>query len=933
MKNLISILVILTLMGLVFCSACSEGKKVPEPPDVTEAPPVDIAPAVPDIPGAADSDSDGFADDGDNCPAVANPQQEDMNSNKKGDHCEDQDADGLVDASDNCSNVKNVDQANTDNDTEGDACDSDIDGDGLENEGDNCPLVANPGQEDADNNGVGNPCENDSDGDGFSDELDNCPNVANADQANNDNALEPDGAKLGDLCDDDDDNDGVLDIEDTCVFLANFDEAQLDTDGDGFGDLCDDDDDDDTVPDETDNCPFVANIGQENIDGDSEGDLCDNEMDGDGFPNDQDNCPSIANSNQANNDYVWEPLEAKLGDVCDDNDDLDNILDVDDNCPFIANQSQDDNDSDGEGNPCDLDDDNDTVADLDDNCPFVANLLQDDADGDGTGDLCEGDFDSDGVIDDNDNCIQVWNAQQNDNDSDNIGDLCDNDMDGDGLLNDQDNCQFMANIDQCDVDNNAIGDKCDQDIIWISPTGTGDGTLGNPFGSFADAITSAQSSGKEKLFVKMGTYNENINLPEGLKVYGGFHEDAQDVFYCDPKNFKTIIQGQANSPVFTISGDPESENSVLYGLEIKATASTDAEPITTAILANGSLQIDNSVIITPDTPNGGTVGLKIVPDNFGEEIVVEDSTITVGDPSGSGSYVVGIIGITEVGAPQGTFRIKLINNEISAFGASWVYGVTFSGQNNMAYIADNTISVANAAKMAMGVRAWPKFNQFYANRNEILVNGGAIQYAYGIQLGNVYSPVITSNGIYLENSPVVTNAYGLDLQANRPVINQNTVRITSGNNVYGIWLDVSLAASLENNIIYVLGTNPKNIKVTDHGTGGLYLRNNLVAPQALFIEDNFFGVATNDSVITQSPWSANYVAINNITDQDVQFDGTAGASPFNLLNSSPAVNAGKDNQSSYIPVSWADIINYNTDLKGDPRSLGGAFDIGAYEIE
>ena len=61
--------------------------------------------------GCIDANDDGVCDSVDNCPAVANPGQEDG------------DADGV-----------------------GSACD-------------NCPGVANPGQEDSDNNGVGDACQ------------------------------------------------------------------------------------------------------------------------------------------------------------------------------------------------------------------------------------------------------------------------------------------------------------------------------------------------------------------------------------------------------------------------------------------------------------------------------------------------------------------------------------------------------------------------------------------------------------------------------------------------------------------------------------------------------------------------------------------------------------------------------------------------------
>jgi YVTN family beta-propeller protein len=75
---------------------------------------------------------------------------------------EDTDGDGVNDGADNCPSVANPDQEDSDNDGVGDACETpegDSDGDGVTDDADNCPSVANPDQADDDNDGVGDACE------------------------------------------------------------------------------------------------------------------------------------------------------------------------------------------------------------------------------------------------------------------------------------------------------------------------------------------------------------------------------------------------------------------------------------------------------------------------------------------------------------------------------------------------------------------------------------------------------------------------------------------------------------------------------------------------------------------------------------------------------------------------------------------------------
>jgi cysteine-rich repeat protein len=145
-----------------------------------------------------DGDGDGVTNDVDNCPAIFNPvrpmdngNQADTDGDRVGDACDpcplaagattcgvpdpaDDDGDAVPTWRDNCPFMANPGQEDTDSDGKGNACDgcpeqaegtcanpdpSDPDLDGILTPGDNCAYVANPDQADTDGDAQGNACD------------------------------------------------------------------------------------------------------------------------------------------------------------------------------------------------------------------------------------------------------------------------------------------------------------------------------------------------------------------------------------------------------------------------------------------------------------------------------------------------------------------------------------------------------------------------------------------------------------------------------------------------------------------------------------------------------------------------------------------------------------------------------------------------------
>jgi hypothetical protein len=410
----------------------------------------------------------------------------------------DDDNDGVDDLGDNCPLVANANQDDLDGDDQGDVCDVDDDGDGLLDPVDSCPRDYNPTPVDTDSDGTDDDCDDDDDGDGSPDALDCaptdaqvspisvefCDGIDNNCNASTDEAFaDTDSDGQADCVDEDDDADGDPDVSDCqplngligstvgelCDAIDNdcdgaIDEIFVDSDANGVLDCVSGDLDGDGDPDGVDCAPYDGNIGHglddvcNGIDDDCDGltDPGQPDTDDDGLVNcvdiDDDNDGSPDISDCAPEDASKSPLALE---VCNG---------IDDNCNDAIDEGFADLDSDGIADCADDDDDGDGVNDAVDTCPYIPDPLQLDTDGDGAGDPCDDDADADGVPDIQDNCPLAANAGQSDFDGDGVGDVCDPDDDNDGVIDSADCGPFdpdtNPNADEvCDgIDNNCDGD-------------------------------------------------------------------------------------------------------------------------------------------------------------------------------------------------------------------------------------------------------------------------------------------------------------------------------------------------------------------------------------------------------------------------------------------------------------------------------------------
>lgn len=422
--------------------------------------------------------------------------------------------------------------------------------------------------------------------------------------------------------------------------------------------------------------------------------------------------------------------------------------------------------------------------------------------------------------------------------------------------------------------------------IYVKPGGTGNGTTwAQAYGSLVTALGNAQTG--DAIWVQQGTYkpsavldtNASFVFKNGVKVYGGFSGNEMTLGErADISGTTTILSGELSSSVHSKTilkvNNAISALNLLDGFTIQGANWT----ITNAVYGGGGIQVI-----------GSTMELR--------NVTIKDNTVAL-QYTGTGNGMVGGAGLFGYQSNISLYNVDVVNNNFSTTSTVDNAQVLCGGAGIMMY--DGTLHYQKGKVQSNTI----------ASENLYAAGGGA--YIFAADSVYIQDVTVADNTGEGENS----DGAGIRIGACPDVELINTLFHNNSGDGRGDALVLSVSEAVITNVTFGNNgdSNPPYIIYVEESE--VTFNNTVFLGQ---VEANSLNTVTYNNCVSKYGYS--FGSVNNSVMAEMKFVDSRGG--------------------NYTPSSCSQHLNFSnssfnilsTDIKGNPRTIGGGMDPGAIELQ
>ena len=242
------------------------------------------------------------------------------------------------------------------------------------------------------------------------------------------------------------------------------------------------------------------------------------------------------------------------------------------------------------------------------------------------------------------------------------------------------------------------------DVMFVdNQFGNSDGSAEDPYDEIQTAVDEASSKGMSNVYVNATDkiYEENVDLPEGMNIWGSIPLNGGKVYGPDTPSELPVVDGASNGPTITLA-----TGSGVHGFQVK-NSGTGSGVTTHSVLGEdttrfGILGVNvTDSIISKNLIEDTTTGIRIFTDNVTDvNIDIENNVVRNNDESGLRIDTEGAGGTFQATISDSSFN----NNQgTSEFGQEKAGVRVFSTGFDSARVDFSDVTANSNAELGIGV--------------------------------------------------------------------------------------------------------------------------------------------------------------------------------------------------------------------------------------